>query len=80
MRLYAVDIAVVVHLFPEIKMYCIFEPAYGVVLNRPFSLKSCCAGWLTGWLVGWLVCWLPGWFVGWFVGWLVGFLHPRSIS
>lgn len=37
MRLYAVHFAVVVHLFPRIKMYCIFEPAYGVVLSRLFS-------------------------------------------
>lgn len=33
MRLYAVHFAVVVHLFPRIKMYCIFEPAYGVGLK-----------------------------------------------
>lgn len=39
MRVYAVHIAVVVHLFPRIKMYCIFEPAYGVVLRRRFFFK-----------------------------------------
>ena len=43
---------------PKIKMYCIFEPAYVVVLNRPFPFKSCCAGWLTDWLIDCLTDWL----------------------
>lgn len=35
-------------------MYCIFEPAYDVVLNCPLTLKLCCAGWLIDWLTDWL--------------------------